>query len=154
MDSSVLWQNKNTLTCQLIQSNISNTIQVILSKRSSIDLLMRHLLLFLSCLVLDVSSLSFFFTSLFSSFISLSNNQLSVDNFFVFFLLIFHYSKFGLLKNFHPSLFKNLTAHNIEHWFNFFVEIEQLMILWIDLCSLAILLCWHFWLKEWHWRPI
>lgn len=111
-------------------------------------------LLFLSRLILHLSPINFFFTSLLSSLVSLCDNQLGVDNLFILFLLALHYFELCLLKNLHSSLFQSLTAKNIEHWLNLLVEIKKLMVSFKYLSCLTAVLRGHFWSKERHGRPV
>ena len=111
-------------------------------------LLMSKLTLCLSGLLLVCSALTFSIDTSFCSLESLCFDQLSVSDFFIFFLLCLHDREFVFFKHFHASLFKCFQAEHIEHRLNFLIEIKQLNIGIEDLRSLAILLCWHLWLEE------
>ena len=115
---------------------------------------MCRFLLLLPCLILQLSPLSFFLASQLSCLVPLCHYKLSVDNFLVFFLLTLYYCLFGFFQNFHPCLLECFLAENVEHWFNFLIEIEKLFVTLVYLGCLAVLFLRHLGLKQGYGRPI
>lgn len=108
----------------------------------------------LSSLVLSLTSLSLLLASLLSSSIPLSDNELSIDTLFIFFLLTFDSIDFVLLLDLHLGLFKGLGAKNVEHRFNFGVEIKQIWVTLLNLSFFAVTRFGHFRMEHGYWRPV
>ena len=79
---------------------------------------------YLSGFLLIGSALLFSIDARFSGFEPLCFNQLSVSNFLVLLLLLFHSGQLLFFEHFHTSLFEGLEAKNVEHRFNLFIEIK------------------------------
>jgi len=154
MHRSASWWNQYALGAELTHGIFSKSRHPLLSKHTSINLFMCRFLLLLPCLILQLSSLSFFLASQLSCLVPLCHYKLSVDNFLVFFLLTLYYCLFGFFQNFHPCLLECFLAENVEHWFNFLIEIEKLFVTLVYLGCLAVLFLRHLGLEQGYWRPI
>jgi len=106
--------------------------------------------LLLSCLLLVTTALLLGIDARFSSLESLSFNQLSVTNFFIFRLLSFHDGEFVFLDNLHSCLFESLKAENVEHGLDLFVKVKELGVSVIDLGRFTVVLSRHLRLEEGH----
>ena len=109
---------------------------------------MSCLLLFFSSFILDLSPVDFFLASLLGGFVSLSDDQLGVNDLFVLLLLALHDLELGLFQDLHPGLLKGLATKDIEHWLYFLVEVEKLVVALEDLSCLAALFGRHFWSEK------
>ena len=154
LHSSFSFWNQNSLATQLTHCLFTKSAHKPFSKHSCINLLMSRFLLLFPCLILKLSPLSFFFASLLSSLVSLSNNKFGIHNLLVFLLLTLNNGLFSLLKHLHSSLLQCLLAQDVKHWLDLLIEVEELFVSLIDLSRLAALLLGHFRLEKWYWRPI
>lgn len=87
LNSSVLRSNEDTLAGELAERLLPEAREVVLGQSSRVELLVSVLLLELSCLVLDISPGNLLLASLLGGFVSLSNDEFSIDNLFILLLL-------------------------------------------------------------------
>ena len=78
----------------------------------------------LSSLVLSFTSFGFLFASFLGGLVPLGDDKLCIDALFILFLFSFDGFDLILLFDLHLCLFKCFLTENVEHWFNFCVEIE------------------------------
>lgn len=133
---------------------LSEPSKIVFGDDSGIDLLVSCSLFFLSSLILYLSPIYLLLASLLSGFVPLSDNQLGIDNLFVFLLLALHDFELGFLEDFHSGLLQGLATENVQHWLNLFVEVEKLVVSLEDLSCLAAVLRGHFRGEEGHWGPV
>ena len=113
MHRSASWWNQYTLGAELAHCIFTKSWHPLFGKYASIYLFMCRLFLLLSCLILQLSPLSFFLASQLSSFVPLGYYQLCVDNFLVFLLLTLNNCLFSFFQNFHSRLLECLLAEHV-----------------------------------------
>ena len=81
---------------------------------------------------------------------TLSFVKLSISYCEVFLILSSNYSKLILFEYFHLCLIEGLLNQDVEHRFDFCVEIKKLVVAIIDLSRFAKILWGHSWLEQRH----
>ena len=130
-------------------SALTKPNEVLFGENTARMLLMSKLALRLASLLLNFSSFDFFLDTLFSGFKPLGLNELRIPNLLVFFLLDFHNSELFFHEHLHLCLLKCSQAENVQHWFDFCVEVKDENSFGItDLSSFTVILMWHLWLEQ------
>ena len=104
----------------------------------------------LSSLLLNASSRNLYGDSCLLSFKTLSLNKLGISYRQVVLILSSNYSKLILFEYFHLCLIEGLLNQDVEHGFDFCVEIKKLVVAIIDLSRFAKILWGHSWLEQRH----
>jgi hypothetical protein len=137
-----------------LDSFLAESSQVTLGNNTTHMLLVSCFLLTLAGLLLNATTRNFSSNAGLSSLKALSFNKLGIANFLIFLGLKLDYGKFTFFEDFHTCLFKSLLNEDIEHRFNFLVEVEKLVVTIVNLGTFATFFGGHTRLEQRHWRAI
>lgn len=116
------------LVRQSLESFGAKGFEVALRNHAADVLLVSSTALALASLLLNTATRNFSVDAGFCSFKSLGFNKLGIANLLEFLGLGLDYAEFFFFEHFHAGLFESLLNKNVEHGFNFLVEVEKFVV--------------------------